>query len=268
MAGSVVELAVPSAEPERGPDRNLRDALRIAIADRVAAQAAVETAESAERRATQAVADCECALASVADIDDRIALYHAANVKEWVRSGGDHPVRETPAELLEHRLDRDRARDRLAGAQEALTEIRVETEAAKTALAECKRRVGECACAVMAGVAETIADELDQMLIRAERIYRQLECLSRFWPTNSGASPKQFQLSPRIKTLLIQRGYLIGHLPPTRPADGMRAWGDVFQQLSDDPDAPAEPQSDVPISGAPKSPALPPEALLRQFRMC
>jgi hypothetical protein len=128
-----------------------REALRDAIATRDQAAARVRETAAILARSERNAASARWALDRLGDVDAEILARATALARKAAEAGGDKPEIGTPAHLEEKRHRRDVARQELAAAEAARSQL---TEEHAAAQGEHERREREVAAAADAVIAE------------------------------------------------------------------------------------------------------------------
>src|SRR5271154_4791855 len=96
-----------------------RDNLRAAHAARAAAEQHLNLTSRRAERSQAALDDAERSVAAHGDVDAAVAAHQAAEYRAWAERGGERPVLQTPAALVERRASLADARSRHAAASDA-----------------------------------------------------------------------------------------------------------------------------------------------------
>jgi hypothetical protein len=219
-----------------------REALRDAIATRDQAAARVRETAAILARSERNAASARWALDRLGDVDAEILARATALARKAAEAGGDKPEIGTPAHLEEKRHRRDVARQELAAAEAARSQLTKEHAAAQ---GEHERRVNNVAKAADAVIAE-------MSLLTWGRYVQAIEPARAAWDDLTVICGMEVQNGPRWvdRTRLpglapglaeaVGRGF--GHRDESPPGESgasrrSAAWEDFRRRLRESADA-------------------------------
>ena len=227
--------ALPAPESDIGNDAELRDRLRLAIAERVLRDAdharAVEAAERGRELHRQAVEAVEEAAAEVsqigADLADRIA--------RWAEGGltDPHPTSDDSGEAHGRHVA---AQARAASAEQACMALTATATARKQAAADAGLRVQQAVYRVVTRDAEVIARRVEAMRAEADALAGSLAQIGAHFGPNAALGAPYQSATARVVGRAVQGPRIVGIETATNR--WMReAWGAYVQALATDADA-------------------------------
>ena len=158
-------MSVPKTADNQSDDAGPRAVLGRAIEAAAVAAGVAMAASAAAERGRDALGYAAGALAPYADLDDRVAGFHAAAAK-----AGEPPGRALPPDLIEARRDRAAAAEGLADAEAALALLDGEAEAAAREAEAAKVVIHRAVDSVCAEVCRTIIDRIRTVETEAARL--------------------------------------------------------------------------------------------------
>ncbi|MGE8126833.1 hypothetical protein ACQKQD_07635 [Methylobacterium sp. NPDC080182] len=237
----------PSAPAIRESDvsneAELRDALRLAIADRSAAEADHAKAVAALCRGrdahSQAVAAVQAAGAEV----DRIGADLAARFAEWAAGEGDEPEPTADSDPGAH-ARHVAAQSRAASAEQAVETLAATEAARKAMVTNANLRVQQAVHRVASLTAEVIARRVEAMRAEADTLAAGITHLGAHFGPNATAGAIYHTATARVVGGGIGAPRIIGQ--ETAANRDMRwAWGEFVQALHTDPEA----KLSLPVAG-------------------
>jgi hypothetical protein len=219
-----------------------REALRDAIATRDQAAARVRETAAILARSERNAASARWALDRLGDVDAEILARATALARKAAEAGGDKPEIGTPAHLEEKRHQRDVARQELAAAEAARSQL---TDAHAAALREHER----CEREVVAAADAVIAEESIQLYVR---YVQAVEAARAAFDDMAAISSMTVQTGPRWADRtqlpglppLVARAVSVGFGHRDEPPLGQRStrgrsaeWEDLRRRLRENADA-------------------------------
>ena len=222
-----------------------REALRAAISVRDEAAARVREAAATLARAGRLATDAQRRLDVLGDVDGQVLAHATAAYRTFAESGGDRPDAGTPAHLVERQRQRDAARQELAAAEAARSQLTEEHAATQGEHERHEREVAAAADAVIAEMALLAWGRYVQAIEAARAAWDDAASICGMTansPAAMGRAEDVAGATPRPR-----RGRRPGLRPPRRAAPGRARRRPPLGGLG----GPAAPAAAGPGRGAP-----------------
>jgi hypothetical protein len=211
-----------------------RDELRDAIADRDQAADRVRATAATLARSERIAASARYALERLGDVDAEILARATALARKAAEAGGDKPEIGTPAHLEEKRHRRDVARQELAAAEAARSQLTEEHAAAQREHERREREVAAAADAVIAEESISIYVRYVQSVEAARAAFDDMAIISGM---TVQAAPRWADRTPLpglppLVTRAVSMGF--GHRdkpPPVERTSRSAEWEDLRRRL-------------------------------------
>jgi hypothetical protein len=228
--------ALPAPESDIGGEAELRDALRLAIAERTLRDAdharAVEAAERGRELHRQAVAAVEDAAAEVSRIGDDLA----DRIARWAEAGGaqnPHPTADDSGEAHSRHVT---AQARAASAEQACLALTATATARQQAAADAGLRVQQAVYRVVTRDAEVIARRVEAMRAEADALAGGIGQIGmHFGPNASLGAPYQSATARVVGGAIIK--VQAANVETAANRRMREAWGAYVAALTTDADA-------------------------------
>ena len=212
-----------------------REALRVAIQAREAAEAASKRVAATFYQATLEVIDAENAIKAFDAVDKRIADHRAEMVRRWAENGGDRPDMSVPPALAAERAGRADAEAYLESLRAVVAKIEADATAARVAAEAATQAVTHAAEAVVREESAVAHAELQRLEDAAYELRCKFGALSAL-RTGSWESPVDPQMRQTLGAPLRNpqnRG--LSFVPGTDPLP--KQWRAYLKALETDPAA-------------------------------
>jgi hypothetical protein len=151
-----------AANAEAVPPSEARQVLTKAQASRAAAQAVLESSQSATGKARAYLVQARAEVAHYTEVERATATATTAELKASMKDG--RPARAVARLPAKHAQERAEAETKLVAAEAALAELAAEQAEADRVLNEAKATVAEAVKAVVVAEADAIACEVDRLV--------------------------------------------------------------------------------------------------------
>lgn len=217
---------------------DVRELLRVAIAERDQAAEVEANAARAVVRAKQLLSDAERSLAALAGVDEEINAHHAGAIRAWAIDGGERPAGDLPPHLVSKKAMKSDAEAKVTAARQAHQLLNAELVTAAGHLREQESAVRRAAGAVLSAEAEPIIEQLRQARQLVWLLEDKLKSLSAVRVTNADGRAGLIQMPAATFAALNETAPpMLAANVPKPYAIKLARWERFLEALMQDPDS-------------------------------